>query len=274
MNVNYVCYDNKFYLEDEPIFKLNRAMKFGDGVFETIRIVSGKPKYLDLHLERMQNGLKTLQINCSKGDVELLKVCIEQLIIKNEIDHGGVLRIIAQRSGLGKYAPELNQVFFYSETERVKDEVYKLNTKGLKLGVSEQTMIFANQFSNLKTLNAIPYVLAAKEKVESNFDELLLLNSNNKLVEATSSNVFFVLKDRVVTPSLKTGCVAGVMRSIVIDELNEMGLKVSEEEFGLEVLNEATEIFTTNAISGLQWVSSYQSKRYFKRKVLDLIKRI
>ena len=95
---NYVCYDNKFYEENKPIFRLNRAMKFGDGVFESIRVVSGKTKYLDFHLERMQQGLNALEIDCSQGDIEILKVCIEQLLIKNEIERGATLRIIAQLS--------------------------------------------------------------------------------------------------------------------------------------------------------------------------------
>ena len=268
---NYVCYDNKFYEENKPIFRLNRAMKFGDGVFESIRIVSGKVKYLDFHLERMQKGLTALEINCSKGDFEILKVCIEQLLIKNEIERGAILRIIAQRSGLGKYAPESNQVFFYLETDRVSDDNYKLNNKGHKLGVSEKVTIYPSQFSGLKTLNAIQYVMAAKEKDESKFDELILLDSKGFLVEGTSSNLFITKGKRVYTPNVKHGAIDGVMRRIAINKLVQLGYEVEQASLKLSDLEQAEEIFFTNSVQGISWVSSYDKKRYFKKISSKLI---
>lgn len=262
---NYVCYDNKFYEEDKPIFRLNRAMKFGDGVFETIRVVSGKVKYLDFHLERMQKGLTALEISCSKGDIEILKVCIEQLLIKNEIERGAILRIIAQRAGLGKYAPDSNKVFFYLETERISEGDYSLNSKGLSLGVCEKVTIYPNQFSGFKTLNSLVYVMASKEKKESSFDELVLLNQEGKIAEATSSNIFLV-KDKIVyTPHLKDGGVSGVMRRCVITHLKREGFEVVETSISLEDLTAAQEVFLTNSNAGIRWVGSYNSKRYFKK---------
>jgi branched-chain amino acid aminotransferase len=262
---NYVCYDNKFYEEDNPIFKLNRAMKFGDGVFESIRVVSGKVKYLDFHLERMKKGLNALEINCSKGDLEILKVCIEQLLIKNEIERGAVLRIIAQRSGLGKYAPESNQVFFYLETDRISDNSYVLNDKGHKLGLSQKVTIYPTQFSGLKTLNSIPYVMAAKEKQESKFDELILLDPKGFLVEGTSSNLFLIKGNVAYTPHLKHGAIEGIMRRVVMNKLNFLGFEIKEISLEPSDLEEAEEVFFTNSVQGIKWVSSYSKKRYFKK---------
>ncbi len=271
---NYVCYDNKFYEEDKPIFRLNRAMKFGDGVFESIRVVSGKVKYLDFHIERMKKGLDALEINCSKGDIEILKVCIEQLLIKNEIEGGATLRIIAQRSGLGKYTPEANQVFFYIETERLSEDNFVLNKDGFNLGISEKVTIYPNQFSGLKTLNALHYVMAGKEKLESNFDELVLLNPEGFLVEGASSNLFLAKGKKIYTPDLKHGPIAGVMRRVVIGKLLQMGYEVEESSLVPSDLEQADEIFFTNSIKGIQWVASYAKKRYFKKVSTKLVERI
>jgi len=271
---NYVCYDNKFYEENKPIFRLNRAMKFGDGVFESIRVVSGKTKYLDFHLERMQQGLNALEIDCSQGDIEILKVCIEQLLIKNEIERGATLRIIAQRSGLGKYAPESNQVFFYIETERLSTDNYTLNREGHKLGISQNVTIYPSQFSGLKTLNAIQYVMAAKEKEESNFDELILLDADGYLVEGTSSNLFLIRQNIAYTPHLKHGAIEGVMRRVVINKLKQLGLEVKETSIETSDLEQAEEIFFTNSIKGIQWVSSYSKKRYFKKIASTLVEQL
>ena len=274
MYSNYVCYDNKFYEENKPIFRLNRAMKFGDGVFESIRVVAGKVKYLDFHLERLQKGLKALEINCSKGDIEILKVCIEQLLIKNEIERGAIVRIIAQRSGLGKYAPESNQVFFYIETDRVSTDNYALNQDGYKLGISQNVTIYPTQFSGLKTLNSLQYVMAAKEKEESDYDELILLDANGFLVEGTSSNLFVSKGNVVFTPDLKHGAIRGVMRRVVINKLGQLGYQVKQTSLGLADLEQADEIFFCNSIQGVTWVSSYSKKRYFKKistKLVDLL---
>jgi branched-chain amino acid aminotransferase len=268
---NYVCYDNKFYEENKPIFRLNRAMKFGDGVFESIRIVSGKVKYLEFHLERMQKGLNALEINCSKGDLEILKVCIEQLLIKNEIESGAILRIIAQRSGLGKYAPESNQVFFYLETDRVSEDSYLLNRDGHKLGVSKNVTIYPSQFSGLKTLNSIQYVMAAKEKQESKFDELILLDTEGYAVEGTSSNLFITKGKKVYTPDLKHGAIEGVMRRVVINKLCHLNYQVEQASIKLSDLEQAEEIFFCNSIQGISWVSSYSTKRYFKKISTTLV---
>ncbi|MFT6165864.1 MAG: branched-chain amino acid aminotransferase [Vicingaceae bacterium] len=249
-------------------------MKFGDGVFESIRVVAGKVKYLDFHLERMQKGLKALEINCSKGEIEILKVCIEQLLIKNEIERGAILRIIAQRSGLGKYAPESNQVFFYIETDRVSTDNYALNQDGYKLGISQNVTIYPTQFSGLKTLNSLQYVMAAKEKEESDYNELILLDANGFLVEGTSSNLFVSKGNVVCTPDLKHGAIGGVMRRVVINKLSQLGYQVKQTSLGLADLEQAEEIFFCNSIQGVTWVSSYSKKRYFKKistKLVELL---
>lgn len=271
---NYVCYDNKFYAEDQPIFKLNRAMKFGDGAFETIRIVNGKPKYLDFHLDRLSQALKTLEIVVSSTDLEELEVCISQLIIKNEIVKGGILRVIAQRAGLGKYTPETNRVFFYLETEKMAIDNYELNKSGLKLGVSKKVRVDYTQFSSYKTLNSIPYVLAAKEKFESPFDELVLLNSKGRIAEATASNLFMVIRNTVYFPSVSEGGVAGVMKRIIVSKMDQLGISFQEKELSLSDLEEANEVFISNSIIGINWISSYESKRYFKKISSKLIEQL
>jgi len=271
MTQKYVCLDNKFYTEDQPIFKLNRAMKFGDGVFETAKIVSGKVKYLGEHLARMKRGLTALEIQCSKGDIEVLKVCIEQLLIKNEIERGGILRIIAQRAGLGRYAPEKNQVFFYLETENTKENGYQLNRKGMNIGTSKKIRLQFSEFMMHKTLNAIPYILASKEKTESKFDELLLLNEDGNVVEGTASNIFIIKNGTISTPNIAEGCLAGVMRKVIIDKIQALGTTVDETTLTIQDIESADELFFTNATQGIRWASAYGNKRYFRKLSTNLI---
>lgn len=265
MNSSYVCYNNKFYAEDQPLLGVNRAMKFGDGVFESIRVINGESKYLPFHLERMRKGLDKLEITYSKGDLSILEVLIEQTLVKNEIEESGIVRVIAHRSGLGKYEPETNQVIFYIEVERLRERSYQLNEKGLNLGLANKIKIDLHYFSGLKTLNALPYVIAAKERANAKEDELVLLNSKNEIVEASSSNIFLVIGNKVITPSLDSGCLDGIMRRVIINKLKSKHFEVEIRNVLLQELDQANEVFISNAITGIQWIASYKKKRFFKK---------
>ena len=134
--------------------------------------------------------------------------------------------------------------------------------------------IYPSQFSGLKTLNAIQYVMAAKEKEESNFDELILLDADGYLVEGTSSNLFLIRQNIAYTPHLKHGAIEGVMRRVVINKLKQLGLEVKETSLETSDLEQAEEIFFTNSIKGIQWVSSYSKKRYFKKIASTLVEQL
>ncbi len=261
----YFCLNNKFYITNQSSLSINRAMRFGDGVFETIRLVNGTPKYIELHLERLEKSLKALKIESSKAKMEQLRVCINQLLIKNEIEKGGILRIIAFRSGQGKYLPNENTLSFYIETEPLGLNTYSLNKKGLSIGIAKDVRLVHNQFSSMKTLNSLPYVIASKEREESEYDELILLNNEGRIAEATSSNIFLVFKDKVVTPPLVEACIEGVMRKVIIGALLSQNIVLDERPINIDELMKADEVFFTNAVNGLKWVSAFHTKRYFRK---------
>lgn len=261
----YFCLNNKFYSKKQAALTVNRAMRFGDGLFETIRIVNGIPRYLELHIARLKNGLEALQIEFSSGKLDELRICINQLLIKNELEESGILRIIAFRAGQGKYLPNGNELAFYIETEALEEKRYSLNKKGISIGFSKQIRLTYNQFSSLKTLNALPYIMASKEKEKSEFDELILLNNEGRIVEATSSNIFLVFKGKVITPPLTEGCVDGVMRKSIIHLLSNLNITIDERPIFVDELMKADEVFLTNSVNGVKWVGAHHSKRYFKK---------
>ena len=139
------------------------------------------------------------------------------------------------------------------------------------MGVSQKVTIFPSQFSGLKTLNAIQYVMAAKEKDESIFDELILQDTKGYLVEGTSSNLFITEGKNVYTPHLKHGAIDGVMRRVVVNKLMHLGYEVKQASLKLSDLEQAEEIFFSNSVQGISWVSSYAKKRYFKKISKQLV---
>ncbi len=274
MSQKSICFNNKFYLEGQAIFGLNRAMKYGDGLFESIRVINGEPQLLDLHLKRLQEGAKTLKIELTIAKINEIKTCLTQLLIRNEIEKGGVLRLTVYRGGKGKYLPDSNAAEYIIEASDLILNAYQLNAKGLLLDIADAVQIQPSKLSSIKSLNALPYILAAAEAKERRLDDVLLLNQNGTLAEASSSNLFIVVGEKIITPSLEQGCLQGVMRRNVISKLRINGFNVSEAAIDLKMLEEANEVFLTNAILGVQWVGSFRKTRYFNKtskKVLSFL---
>jgi branched-chain amino acid aminotransferase len=107
------------------------------------------------------------------------------------------------------------------------------------------------------------YVLAGIYKNQHALDEVLILNQHGFLCESISSNVFVVYDRKLYTPALIEGCIAGVMRQVVMRLAKENNIELVEAQINPDILNEADEVFLTNAAKGIQWVMGYNNKRYF-----------
>ena len=160
----------------------------------------------------------------------------------------------------------------YEEAEKLENEKYTLNTKGLVIDIFDEFKKPLNKLSNLKTNNAIPYVLAGIYKKKRNLGDCILLNENNNIIEAVSSNIFTVKGKSMYTPSLEEGCLDGVMRNRIIDIALDMNYIVFEDAIlSVNDITAADEIFLTNAISGIQWVGAYKTKRFYNTAAKKLI---
>lgn len=274
MFTNYYCTNNKFFSSDEAGFGINRAMKYGDGLFESIRVINGELKFYSSHIERLQKGMDFLNIEFHRKQFEEINVCIEQLLIKNEIDKGGRIRLTIFRSGGGKYTPESNKPSYFIEAEPLAENEYQLNTRGHSIDLAVENRVYFNPILRFKTLNSLPYILASIEKENKMVDELVLLNPSGNVVEATKSNIFMVFGNNLYTPAISEGCLEGVMRNRIIQLAHQIGLKVTESQIPVNFLERADEVFLTNSVLGISWVGSYQRKRYFNKVSRKLVENL
>lgn len=263
MSRNYVCYQGEFFSKDQAFLGMNRALQYGDGFFETIRANNGKLNLSNYHLERIQFTAQKLKIEI---DPDLLKefetAMVETLAVNGLAGHAR-LRLTVYRGGKGRYLPTSNRANYLIEAEELS-EGYQLNPRGLKLELAESVRIHPNFFSNLKSISAEIYVRAALEKQERKYDDLILLNVDDHLVESCDSNLFLRKGQQIYTPPLSSGAISGVMRKFLLENLPKLGFETIETELRIPELESADEIFLSNAIRGVKWVGSYGSKRYFK----------
>lgn len=253
----------------------NRAHLYGDGIFESIRIINGKPINLANHINRMMEGAKKLKMRVpSFYDLEFYEGKINELIQKSGIRNGGKCRISLDRAIGGTYSPESNEVEYFIEVQELDDYGFVLNKKGREIDIFSEYKKQNDSLANYKTKNGLVYVLAAIAAKENGLDDYLITNTRNGIIEATSSNLFVVSNGVLYTPGLEEGCLAGTMRMQIINLALKNEIKVYECNILPQNLLVADEIFLTNAISGITWVSGYRTKRYFNnvaRKLIDLL---
>jgi len=274
-NMN-IIYNGEFLpFNDFSLNHQNRAFRYGDGLFETIKILNGKVLLLKEHLTRLKEGANILKIDLpSFFDLKYLEEKTKQLADKNNISENGVARIIVYRAEMGKYIPETNSCNFIIETEKgIGENKYTLNKKGKLIGIYDEILKPLNVLSAVKSNNALIYILAGVYAKSKGLDDAILLNENKNIIEATASNLFIVDKNNIYTPALEEGCLPGVMRKKIIDIASKNKIKLYECQLNIEDLQSAEEIFLTNA-NGITWVGGFEKKRYycnFAKKLNDLL---
>lgn len=244
----------------------NRSFKYGDGLFESIRMMNGKLMFADLHAERLRNGMEVLQIE-GRGLItqQFLEEKVLQLALRNNIKENARVRFTVFRDSEGLYSPTAHTMGYTIEITKTDLTDYASNYKGLIAQVYEEITKPLNILSNLKTCNALLFVMAGIFRKENALDEVFILNQKGFLCEGMSSNLFLLYDGYLYTPSLEEGCVAGVMRAVVIALAEENGIPVIEAQINPDVLNEADEVFITNATNGIQWIMGFNGKRYFNK---------
>lgn len=261
----YILHNDEFILADQPVLAVsNRGFKFGDGLFESMRMAGGKLKYAEQHAERLKEGMQALKMDGSTLlDGYFLKQKTAELAKKNKFKGNARFRLSIYRQGEGLYTPENNKSGYVLESSLLNEPEYEMNRKGLIIDVYDELTKPINKLSNYKTSNALIYVMAGLYKKQNRLDDVFMLNQNGFLCESMTSNVFVVYDKQIYTPALSEGCVAGVMRNVVMDLARNNDIPIIEAQLNPEVLREAEEVFVSNAVNGIRWVMGYGRKRYF-----------
>ncbi len=248
---------------DRPVIGLdNRAFHFGDGLFESMRVINGKVRFLDAHWARLTSGAELLRIKLPQHlNMEALERMIHELVQRSG-HTSSRCRFTLFRSGGGYYRPETNEGSFTIEVKPLSDPIYIENDQGSMVDIWPEMRKPLNDLARHKTLNCQYYVLASLWSQQRGLDDCLLQNDRGNIIESSGGNLFIVSNGVLYTPSLTDGCVGGVMRAQVINLALANGIKVYECSLNPQNLLAADELFITNAVKGIQWASTYRTKRY------------
>ncbi len=251
----------------------NRAFLYGDSFFETIKISNKKLLFWDLHIARIKLAINSMSFannyNLNNLEREIIDLCST-----NKLKNARA-KIVFYRNSGGKYTPTNSTCSYIITCEKEYSAKYKINTNGLKIDIFDSMKKSFSIISAVKT-NSIIFVLSGIFAQENNIDIAFILNEKNEIIETTSSNIFLYNNGQILTPSVKTGAIDGVMKNYLLKNTKELDLKIKIIDRGFlekEIL-EAEEIFITNVINGIHWIANYKDKSYKNQKIRKILAKL
>lgn len=247
----------------------NRAFKYGDAIFETIRVFNSKVVFIEDHYFRLMASMRMLRMKIPmKFTLEFLQEEILKIVRELPKSQNYRVRLTVYRKDGGLYKPTTNEIDYLIEA----NEFSEIEKKSYTIDLFKDFYNYSGLLSTIKTTNRMINTLSAVFADENDLDNCVLLNERKGVVEATNGNIFVVKGTVVKTPALTEGCIKGIIRKKVI-EILEKNPNYSIEETAISPfeLQKADEVFITNAIVGIQSVSNYR-KKVFTSEVTNKIK--
>ena len=256
--------NGKLFVADVPIIHIdNRSFRYGEGLFETIRLHHGKMPLWEKHWQRLHSSLPQLYFEVPKHfSSSQLHDEVLQVAAKNKCMGAARVRIALFKGEGGLWEKPSSPFNYLIQCWPLEQKEFQMNENGLDLGVFETGRKACDTFSHLKSNNYLLYALAAQYANQNKWNEAVVLNQHTRICDTTIANLFFIQNNTVLTPALTEGCVAGVMRSHLMQQMKSSGVNLKEGVFTIADLEKADEIFLTNAFYGIRWVKRFGNKNY------------
>jgi branched-chain amino acid aminotransferase len=266
---------NGTLLKEETHFlnNANRGLRYGDSLFEAIRVVNGSVYFLEEHYLRLMSSMRILRMEIPMDfTMEFLEAEIIRTVSANEINKAYRVRFTVFRNDGGLYLPETNSISYCIEAKLLNHPFYTISDAPYEVELFKDFFVNKDMLSNLKTNNRVLNVVGSVFAMENDYHNCLLINGDKMVVEALNGNVFLVSGKTVKTPPLKDGCLNGILRKKIIELLQKLPeFEVKEESISPFELQKADELFITNSISGIIPVYKYRKKIFGNTTSTDLI---
>jgi len=246
----------------------NRAFKYGDGIFDTLKFKDGVICYLEDHYFRLMSSMRMLRMRIPMDfTLEYYEEQIRTTLEANSLDRQGRVRVDVYREDGGLYTPVSNEINFIIQVA----ELPEFRDQLIEIELFKDFPLASGLLSTIKTNNRMVNVLGSIFAKENDYQNCILINEKKELVEALNSNVFLIKGNEVLTPSLDSGCINGIIRKRLIQLLKK------SEKFELKELSispfdllKVDEVFFTNSIHDIQSVDQYRKKKYKSDKTREI----
>jgi len=250
--------------QDDNILTQNRAFLYGDGVFETLKIVNNKVLFLEDHYFRLMASMRVVRMEIPMNfTMEFFEEEILKVVHENGISASARARITVFRNDGGLYLPKTNEVSYLIQAIALENKSYVQNTSAYEVDLYKDFYITKQLLSSIKTTNKMINVTGSIFAHENGLQNCILLNDTKNVVEALQGNLFMVVGKKLITPPVSEGCLNGIMRKQILALAKKVeGIEVTEEIISPFDLQKADELFLTNVITGIQSISKYRKKDF------------
>jgi len=245
----------------------NRAFKYGDALFETIKVEHLRVHFIEDHYFRLMASMRMLRMKIPMHfTIEFLENEILKTIKENKKDSARI-RLTIYRNNGGLYTPVTNEIAYLIEVSSLDVQIKDNYTVDL----FKDYFIYSGLLSSIKTTNKITNVLAGVYASENGLDNCVLLNERKYIAETINGNIFLVNGNVIKTPAIKEGCIRGVIRKKIIDIVSKNEkYELIETEISPFELQKTDEVFITNAIVEIQPVTHYKKKSFSNKVAKEL----
>ena len=261
---NFAYINNKFVnFRDAKIHIEDRGLQFADSVYEVVAVLNGSLIDLDFHFKRLRYSLSELEIKYKINEKELKKIFLN-LINKNKSTNGiiylQITRGVQYREH--KYEKILTPtLIIYSRNK--KFNLPGKDYKGVK-AITHEDLRWKRR--DIKTVNLLPNIIAANKAKRMKAYEAILLQ-NGKITEGTSSNIWIIKKNNLITHPTNSDILKGVTRTSILKIISKTSLKLIEKSFSHKQLLDADEVFLTSSGSFITPIIKIDKKKINNGKI-------
>lgn len=240
---NFVSFNSRIFPAAEVnLNALSSAVLYGRGIFTTLAIYNSEPFLWEKHWRRLGDNAAKIGINLSDYSEDFVSNLLTEIINQNKIKNA--------RARITFFDESPSKIWTFNAENKVSLLIQTADLKepeeNLTLTVSPFLINSTSPLAGVKSCNYLENILALEEAKKRNFDEAIRINERGEIVSACMANVFWQKSEKLFTPSLKTGCLAGTMRELILEKR-----EVLEVEENLETLQNANAIFLTSAGIGI-----------------------
>jgi branched-chain amino acid aminotransferase len=255
----------------------NRGLRYGDALFETIRVVNSKIFFWESHYLRLMASMRIMRLPIPMNfTMEYFEQQILKTLKANALDAKAArIRLTAFREAGGFYTPTNSDVSFIIETSELETPFY-INSQGdYEVELFKDHSVNSGLLSTLKSSNKIVHILASIYAKENDYQNCLLINEKKNIIETTNGNLFLIKDNQIKTPPITEGCLNGILRKQLIEIIKKTDeLELVEEPISPFELQKADEMFSTNVILGITSISKYRKKKYDTKLAKMLLGRL
>lgn len=254
----------------------DRAVQYGDGLFETVAIRDGEPRLWNYHSERLLTGCARLglpvpteqqiqdELNSALEAAPIdTEHCVAKLLVSAGAGHRGYRR---------SDSPEGTLLVGLAESPRLSEVQYR---DGVKVRVCDTRLAIQTQLAGIKSLNRLEQVMARNEWQDETVFEGLLLDTEDRLICGTMSNVFLIDNHSLVTPAITRCGISGVMRRHVLAVVEQAGIACDIRDVASSELNSCQGAILTNSQFGVLPVNRCTDRSWelsdLSRRILQLV---